>query len=204
MTERPPRPRAFRLDDARIAVDDGPAPLAPAAIIQSQHDPIPPSTTAAAPIDEAEREVEAAQKSGLLSRWRFSLAGNPLDRPRRPRLARLRPVDDEPDRGPVRQGRIAWADRPRLRRPLRRRRDRPDRPRDAGGRPADEDRRIACRAGRGARRRRPRRGAAAGRQSSSPSTATGRRRRTPAPRFRRPPPRSSTGGISSTSPSGRS
>ncbi len=74
MTERPPRPRAFRLDDARIAVDDGPAPLAPAAIIQSQHDPIPP-TTAAAPIDEAELEVEAAQKSGLLSRWRFSLAG---------------------------------------------------------------------------------------------------------------------------------
>ncbi len=74
MTERPPRPRAFRLDDSRIAVDDGPAPLAPAAIIQSQHDPIPP-TTAAAPIDEAELEVEAAQKSGLLSRWRFSLAG---------------------------------------------------------------------------------------------------------------------------------
>ncbi len=74
MSGRPPRPRAFRLDDARIAVDDGPAPLAPAAIIQSQHDPIPPKTREA-PIDEAEREVEAAQKSGLLSRWRFSLAG---------------------------------------------------------------------------------------------------------------------------------
>ena len=74
MTERPPRPRAFRLDDTRIAVDDGPAPLAPAAIIQSHHDPIPPKTREA-PIDEAEREVEAAQKSGLLSRWRFSLAG---------------------------------------------------------------------------------------------------------------------------------
>ena len=74
MNERPPRPRAFRLDDARIAVDDGPAPLAPAAVIQSQHEPIP-SATAAPEIDEAEREVEVAQKSGLLSRWRFSLSG---------------------------------------------------------------------------------------------------------------------------------
>jgi putative membrane protein len=74
MSSRPPRPRAFRLDDARIAVDDGPAPLAPAAIIQSQHEPIPPMT-APPRIDEAERQVEAAQKSGLLSRWRFSLSG---------------------------------------------------------------------------------------------------------------------------------
>ena len=74
MSERPPRPRAFRLDDSRIAVDDAPAPLAPDVIIQSQHDPIPagapPSMT-----DEAEIEVEQAQKSGLLSRWRFSLGG---------------------------------------------------------------------------------------------------------------------------------
>ncbi len=74
MSERPPRPRAFRLDDARVAVDNGPAPLAPAAVIQSQHDPIP-ATTLAPRIDEAEREVEAAQKSGLISRWRVSLAG---------------------------------------------------------------------------------------------------------------------------------
>ncbi len=74
MSQRPPRPRAFRLDDARIAVDDGPAPLAPAATIRSQHEPIP-SATPPPPIDEAEQQVEAAQKSGLLSRWRFSLAG---------------------------------------------------------------------------------------------------------------------------------
>jgi putative membrane protein len=74
MTGRPPRPRAFRLDDARVAVDDGPAPLAPSAVIQSQHDPIP-STTAPPGIDEAEREVEAAQKSGVLARFRFNLAG---------------------------------------------------------------------------------------------------------------------------------
>ena len=73
MSERPPRPRAFRLDDARIAVDDGPVPIAPAAHIQSQNDPIPASVKA--PIDEAELEVETAQKSGLLARWRFSLGG---------------------------------------------------------------------------------------------------------------------------------
>jgi putative membrane protein len=72
MSPRPPRPRAFRLDDPRIGVDDAPAPSAPAAIIQSQHEPIPAST-APARIDEAERQVEAAQKSGLLSRPRFNL-----------------------------------------------------------------------------------------------------------------------------------
>ncbi len=74
MTERPPRPRAFRLDDSRVAVDDRPAPLAPAAVIQSQNEPIP-AATQPPPIDEAERKVEAAQKSGLLARWRFSLSG---------------------------------------------------------------------------------------------------------------------------------
>jgi putative membrane protein len=74
MRQRPPRPRAFRLDDVRVAVDDGPAPVAPAAIVLSQHGPIP-SESAPARIDEAERQVEAAQKSGLLSRFRFSLGG---------------------------------------------------------------------------------------------------------------------------------
>ena len=72
MSQRPPRPRAFRLDDRRIAVDDQPAPYAPEAVIRSQHEPIP----AAAPalIDETELEIEAAQKSGLIARSRFSLA----------------------------------------------------------------------------------------------------------------------------------
>jgi putative membrane protein len=74
MSQRPPRPRAFRLDDARVAVDDAPAPLAPTAVIQSQREPIP-AATRLPPIDEAERQVEAAQKSGLLSRRRFGLAG---------------------------------------------------------------------------------------------------------------------------------
>ena len=41
MSQRPPRPRAFRLDDRRVAVDDQPASLAPEAIIRSQNDPIP-------------------------------------------------------------------------------------------------------------------------------------------------------------------
>ncbi len=74
MSQRPPRPRAFRLDDARVAVDDAPAPLAPEAIIRSQHEPIPPAA-APARIDEAERQIEAAQKSGLIARSRISLAG---------------------------------------------------------------------------------------------------------------------------------
>jgi putative membrane protein len=73
MSQRPPRPRAFRLDDRRVAVDDQPASLAPEAIIRSQHDPIP--TAPPAPIDEAELEVEAAQKSGLIARSRLTLAG---------------------------------------------------------------------------------------------------------------------------------
>ena len=74
MSQRPPRPRAFRLDDTRVALDDAPGPLAPIATIQSQHEAIP-AATRSPPIDEAERQVEAAQKSGLLSRGRFSLAG---------------------------------------------------------------------------------------------------------------------------------
>ena len=73
MSERPPRPRAFRLDDRRVAVDDLPAPYPPDAVIRSQRGPI--SAVAPAPIDEAELEVEAAQKSGLIARSRFTLAG---------------------------------------------------------------------------------------------------------------------------------
>jgi putative membrane protein len=72
MSQRPPRPRAFRLDDRRIAVDDQPASYAPAAVIRSTNEPIP--ATAPAPIDEAELKIEAAQKSGLIARSRFSLA----------------------------------------------------------------------------------------------------------------------------------
>ena len=73
MSQRPPRPRAFRLDDRRIAVDDQPAPYAPEAVIRSQHESIP-AAAAPSPIDEAELKIEAAQKSGLIARSRFSLA----------------------------------------------------------------------------------------------------------------------------------
>ena len=73
MSQRPPRPRAFRLDDRRVAVDDGPAPFAPEAIIRSRNDPIPAAV--AAPVDETELEIEAAQKSGLIARSGLSLAG---------------------------------------------------------------------------------------------------------------------------------
>jgi len=75
MSERPPRPRAFRLDDARIAVDGAAASPAPAAIVTSQNEPIPVSIKSEAPIDEAEREVEAAQRAGLIQRFRPTLAG---------------------------------------------------------------------------------------------------------------------------------
>ena len=73
MNQRPPRPRAFRLDDRRVAVDDQPASLLPEAIISSQNDPIPAAPPA--PIDEAELEVEAAQRSGLIARSGVTLAG---------------------------------------------------------------------------------------------------------------------------------
>ena len=69
MSEKNPRPRAFRLDDSRIALDDAPAPLAPAAFIRSQNEPIP---AAPEPIGKAEREIEVAQRAGLLARWRLS------------------------------------------------------------------------------------------------------------------------------------
>ena len=73
MSEHRPRPRAFRLDDERIAVDDAPAPPAPTATIRSQSAPIP-EKSAAEPIDEAERAVEAAQRTGMLARWRPKLS----------------------------------------------------------------------------------------------------------------------------------
>jgi putative membrane protein len=72
MTEHRPRPRAFRLDDQRVALDDAPAPVAPTAVIRSEATPIPDSTRAE-PLDETERQIEAAQNSGLRSRWRPTL-----------------------------------------------------------------------------------------------------------------------------------
>jgi len=73
MNEPRPRPRAFRLDDQSVAVDDAPAPIAPAAVIRSQTNPIPTSTRAD-PLDEGERQIEAAQRSGMTRRWRPNFA----------------------------------------------------------------------------------------------------------------------------------
>ncbi|MGO4872456.1 MAG: YcjF family protein [Roseiarcus sp.] len=73
MSEHRPRPRAFRLDDERVAVDDAPAPPAPTATIRSQTAAIA-ETGSPEPIDETERAVEAAQRSGVLARWRPKLS----------------------------------------------------------------------------------------------------------------------------------
>ena len=72
MNDKTPRPRAFRLDDRRVAVDEGPSPLAPMATILSQRDPVPPE--AGAPLDVVEREVEAAQSAGVAKRRRLKLS----------------------------------------------------------------------------------------------------------------------------------
>ncbi len=73
MSEHRPRPRAFRLDDSRVAVDDAPSPLAPTAVITSDATPIP-ATTAHEKLDESERQIEAAQRFGMARHLRFSLA----------------------------------------------------------------------------------------------------------------------------------
>jgi putative membrane protein len=57
----PPRPRAFRLDDEKVVVDDRPTPIPPEAK--------PP------PLDETELEIEAAQQAGVARRWRPRLSG---------------------------------------------------------------------------------------------------------------------------------
>jgi putative membrane protein len=59
MSDQRPRPRAFRLDDAKV-------------VIESQAVPIP-ALTHEEPLDETEREIEIAQQSGMLSRSRPSL-----------------------------------------------------------------------------------------------------------------------------------
>lgn len=74
MSEHRPRPRAFRLDDSRVAVDDAPAPLIPSAVITTQSGPIPESAKAE-PLDEGERQIELAQGTGIAKRWRPTLTG---------------------------------------------------------------------------------------------------------------------------------
>jgi len=72
MSDDRPRPRAFRLDDHRVAVDDARAPLAPMATILTEPEPAPLGDDPA--LDLAEREVEAAQGAGVAKKPRWSLA----------------------------------------------------------------------------------------------------------------------------------
>ena len=74
MSDLRPRPRAFRLDDARIALDGAPARAAAAVVIQSQDAEIAERPGVAA-LDEGEQAIEAAQRRGLLARWRPKLGG---------------------------------------------------------------------------------------------------------------------------------
>ena len=73
MSEPGPRPRAFRLDDAKVALDDAPPRAATSVIVESEAEPIP-AQTRAENIDAAERAIEIAQRRGILSRWRVSFA----------------------------------------------------------------------------------------------------------------------------------
>jgi putative membrane protein len=73
MSEQRPRPRAFRLDDARVALDDSPPRAATSVIVETEPTPIPPETRATA-LDAAERDTEIAQRRGMLGRRRISLA----------------------------------------------------------------------------------------------------------------------------------
>ncbi len=66
MNDKSPRPRAFRLDDHRVAVDDAPVPLAPMATIMTERDSVP--------LDVVEREVEAAQVAAVAKRRRLKLS----------------------------------------------------------------------------------------------------------------------------------
>ncbi len=110
MTDPRPRPRAFRLDDDRVAVDDQPAPFAPAAYVRSEHQTFDPPTVNDG-LDATEREIEAAQAQGFLARWRPSAVSVALTGLGGLDLARLRALDDLADRGPVRRRVYARLDR---------------------------------------------------------------------------------------------
>lgn len=71
MTDRP-RPRAFRLDSADVALDDKATASPPRAEIRTQDDPIP-ERSRGEPLDETEAGIEAAQGAGVARRWRPGL-----------------------------------------------------------------------------------------------------------------------------------
>ena len=202
MSEQRPRPRAFRLDDQGVAYDDAPAAIAPTAIIRSETKPIPVSTRGD-PIDEGEREIEAAQRSGMLRRWRLNFSTLLWSG-----LGGLVSLTFGLWVTSVTEGLFARAqslglDRRRLRRRFSHWPDRPRRARTLRAEPAGAHRRTARGAGKGARRGRSRR-RAGGRQSAGRALrqAAGDRPRG-ARSFRTRRAKSSTGATSSTSPSVR-
>ena len=73
MSERRPRPRAFRLDDGKVAVDDAPGSFAPKTIVTTEQPRFeaPPEPE----LDEGEREIESAQAVGVARRFSFSIGG---------------------------------------------------------------------------------------------------------------------------------
>jgi putative membrane protein len=73
MSEPRPRPRAFRLDDERVAVDDAPAPAAPTAVITSEPAAFDQDPQSGKP-DEEELDVEAAQAAGFKRKFQFNAA----------------------------------------------------------------------------------------------------------------------------------
>ena len=69
-----PRPRAFRLDDARVAIVDPATPTKIASVLIEPQAALIPDRTREAPIEESEREIEEAQRAGMLARWRPKLS----------------------------------------------------------------------------------------------------------------------------------
>jgi len=65
-----PRPRAFRLDDPTVVIaEPGASRRSGTVLIEPQHEPVP-SDAHPALIDESEAQIEEAQRSGMLARWR--------------------------------------------------------------------------------------------------------------------------------------
>jgi putative membrane protein len=69
-----PRPRAFRLDDARVAFADAAAPLRAAKVLIEPQAAAIPDRPREAPIEDSERQIEEAQRAGMAARWRPKLS----------------------------------------------------------------------------------------------------------------------------------
>jgi putative membrane protein len=68
-----PRPRAFRLDDSRVAIADPAAPARAAPVLIEPEPSAIPDRVEEPSLDREERQIEEAQRAGMLARWRPSL-----------------------------------------------------------------------------------------------------------------------------------